>query len=80
MAPSLIQSTLSSVKLLSQWNIRLQERLRAALDRANIKQWELFQVDNACCDDAPLDLPGADASPGQSLRELATSGALAARL
>lgn len=54
----------------------LQERLRAALAKSSIKQWEMFQVDNSCCENAPLDLPGASSSPGTSLRELATSGAL----
>lgn len=53
-----------------------QERLQAALGRASIEQWELFQVDNSSSEGAPLELPGARSQPQGSLRELATSGKL----
>ncbi|CAI5466894.1 unnamed protein product [Closterium sp. Yama58-4] len=32
-------------------------RLKAALDRCGIKEWELYRVDNSCCENAPLGLP-----------------------
>ncbi|KAJ8557348.1 hypothetical protein K7X08_002973 [Anisodus acutangulus] len=34
-----------------------KERLVSALDRCDIKEWELFNVDNCSCEDAPLGLP-----------------------
>ncbi|KAM3359803.1 hypothetical protein P3S68_019514 [Capsicum galapagoense] len=34
-----------------------KERLVSALDRCGIKEWELFNVDNCSCEDAPLGLP-----------------------
>ncbi|CAI9758276.1 unnamed protein product [Fraxinus pennsylvanica] len=33
------------------------ERLASALDRCNIKEWELFTVDNCSCENPPLGLP-----------------------
>ena len=32
----------------------LQARIKEALDRADIKMWEMFRVDNTCCDSPPL--------------------------
>ncbi|KAM3200583.1 hypothetical protein P3L10_032945 [Capsicum annuum] len=34
-----------------------KERLVSALDGCGIKEWELFNVDNCSCEDAPLGLP-----------------------
>ncbi|KAK4380423.1 hypothetical protein RND71_002285 [Anisodus tanguticus] len=34
-----------------------KERLVSALDRCDIKEWELFNVDNCSCEDAPLGIP-----------------------
>ncbi|KAI7748305.1 hypothetical protein M8C21_012112 [Ambrosia artemisiifolia] len=34
-----------------------KDRLVSALDRCGIKEWELFDVDNCSCKDAPLGLP-----------------------
>ncbi|KAI3682217.1 hypothetical protein L2E82_50080 [Cichorium intybus] len=38
-------------------NEREMDRLRLALDRCCIKEWELFDVDNCSCKDPPLGLP-----------------------
>lgn len=35
------------------------EKLRLVLEAAGIQRWELFSVDNSCCEGAPLDLPPA---------------------
>ena len=40
----------------------LQERLRSALDRADIKMWELFRVDNCQCENPPLGIPDKDSA------------------
>lgn len=40
----------------------MQERIRVALDRADIKMWELFRVDNSSCEGAPLGIPEKDAA------------------
>ncbi|CAD7701109.1 unnamed protein product [Ostreobium quekettii] len=43
-----------------QWPPEEQKpRLHAALDKAGIKEWELFKVDNSCelCQNAPIDIP-----------------------
>ena len=34
-----------------------EEKLQAAMEAAGIKRWELFSVDNSCCEGAPLELP-----------------------
>ncbi|XP_060184531.1 violaxanthin de-epoxidase, chloroplastic [Lycium barbarum] len=36
---------------------REKERLVSALDKCGIKEWELFDVDNCSCENAPLGLP-----------------------
>ncbi|CAI6007676.1 unnamed protein product [Closterium sp. NIES-65] len=38
-------------------------RLKAALDRCGIKEWELYRVDNSCCENAPLGLPDDAPAP-----------------
>ncbi|XP_010531419.1 PREDICTED: violaxanthin de-epoxidase, chloroplastic [Tarenaya hassleriana] len=34
-----------------------KERLHSALDKCGIKEWELFVVDNRCCENPPLGIP-----------------------
>jgi VDE lipocalin domain len=31
--------------------------IKAALERCGIETWEMFDVDNECCSDAPLSVP-----------------------
>lgn len=33
-----------------------------ALDRADIKMWEMFRVDNSCCESPPLGIAEKDAA------------------
>lgn len=33
------------------------QRINAALDRCGIRSWEMFDVNNDCCSDAPLSVP-----------------------
>ena len=40
----------------------MQARIKAALERADIKTWELFRVDNCGCEDAPLGIPEKEAA------------------
>ena len=40
----------------------MQARIRAALERADIKTWELFRVDNCSCEGAPLGIPEKEAA------------------
>jgi hypothetical protein len=40
-----------------------EERLCAALDAAGIKLWELYRVDNHCCEGAPLEISPKELPP-----------------
>lgn len=40
----------------------LQERIRLALDQADIKMWELYRVDNCQCEGPPLGVPDKDSA------------------
>ena len=50
------------------WGV-LQERIKAALARADMKVWELFKVGNNNLPDAPLDISEKDGDMGKTLHQ-----------
>lgn len=45
----------------------LQDRVLAALAKADMKQWEMFRVDNSDSKGAPLDISERDGDMGKTL-------------